>query len=347
MKHTKSKPSSAREKLPRFNHYVPQFILRRFAHAGKICIFDKHTKQEFKLPTDRAMGEKDYNNVHFNDAVVSFENKFTHLENIAAPIIAKIIGAKNIDFLTPTDTAALHCFLIVQYMRSKSRRLDQDAIMKEIRRRWPEAPVNPQPDLISDFELTKYSALQMTFNKMEDLVKPLVFKHMFLMVRDCKEEVYISDNPLVMHNQNDFGPYGNIGIAVPGIEIYYPLSPDLVLALICPTSLQTIEEAQREAEKTVSSYFASKVISAVGISQNEMATWERHRNEIRRSKDYYRLMKDKRLVPMDSKNLLFLNSLQLSSSHRFIAAIKSDFHFARKALAERPHWKEGIRLKVA
>jgi Protein of unknown function (DUF4238) len=73
--------SGASDQMPRFNHYVPKFILNNFASAGTICVFDKHTQREFKLPSSRAMGEKDFNNVAFNDAVVvSFEDRFTFIE---------------------------------------------------------------------------------------------------------------------------------------------------------------------------------------------------------------------------------------------------------------------------
>jgi len=40
---------------------------------------------------------------------------------------------------------------------------------------------------------------------------------------------YLGDNPvLALNNTRDFGPYGNIGLAVPGIEIYLPLTSDLL-----------------------------------------------------------------------------------------------------------------------
>src|SRR5437867_1963888 len=35
---------------------------------------------------------------------------------------------------------------------------------------------------------------------------------------------YLGDNPVCLHNARTFGPYGNLGLAVPGIEIYLPLS---------------------------------------------------------------------------------------------------------------------------
>src|ERR1700726_2742513 len=67
----------ADEKLPRYNHYVPRFILDNFALNGQLSIFDKHTLKRFRLPPYRAMGEKDFNNVRVGADILSFENKFT------------------------------------------------------------------------------------------------------------------------------------------------------------------------------------------------------------------------------------------------------------------------------
>lgn len=337
---------NASEALPRFNHSVPEFILNRFAVDGKICVFDKHTLKAFRLPPRRAMGERDFHNVRVDDAIISFENRFTYFENLTAPIIAEIIREKTLDRLGPMDIATLNMFVILQLSRSKSRRVDQTAITAEIRRRWPDIEINPTPDRLEDAEFEKLSSLKITFDTLEELTKPLVTKHTFLMVRNCRDDLYISDSPVVMHNPRTFGPYGNIGIAVPGIEIYFPLSPDVVLGYFCPSSLRRIEEEQVQAEKRVSTFFGTRVLSPEGISRLEIHHLDQMRAEIRRSKDYYHLLKQSRLVPIDSEGVLFLNSLQVGTSYRFVAAARSNFSFVKKALSERPHWKEGRRIKV-
>jgi hypothetical protein len=337
---------SAKEAMPRFNHSVPEFILNRFASSGKICVFDKHSQKAFKLPPRRAMGERDFHNVHIDDAVISFENKFTHVENLAAPIIAQIVERKALDRLTPMDIATLNMFVALQLSRSKSRRMDQNTITTEVRRRWPEIEINPAPERIDDWEFEKLSALKITFDNLAELTKPLVLKHMFLMVRDCRDDIYISDAPVVMHNAKTFGPYGNLGLAVPGVEIYFPLSPDVVLAYFCPSLMKETEEQQAEAERRISAAFAAQILSRTGISRAEILRFEQMRTEVKRSKDYFRLVKENRVAPMDSQNVLFLNSLQVRASYRFVAAARPNFSFARKALSERPHWKEGLRVKV-
>jgi hypothetical protein len=59
------------------------------------------------------------------------------------------------------------------------------------------------------------------------------------------------------------------------------------------------------------------------------------------------VIKNERLVPMSSENLLFLNSLQVLGSFRYLACRKSYFDFAIRALSEKPHWKQGVGIEVA
>ena len=339
--------SKSDDPMPRFNHSVPEFVLNHFAKDGQICVFDKHSLKNFKLPPYRAMGERDFNNVYIDDVVVSFENRFCHVENLAAPIISKIVREKSLSHLSPMELGTLHIFTALQLVRSKSRRLDHDATTQEIKRRWPEAEINPFPGRIEDSELTKLSSLKFAFDNLDKLAEPLIVKHSFLMILDCTDDLYISDNPVVMHNARTFGPYGNLGLAVPGIEIYFPLSPNVVLAYFCPSTLKQIEEELRRAEEQVSSFFATKMLSRTGMSATDTADLNEMRAEIKRSRDYYYLLKEHRTVPMDGQNVLFLNSLQMRSSYRFVAASRPNFSFAKKSLSERPHWKEGMRVKVS
>jgi hypothetical protein len=55
-----------------------------------------------------------------------------------------------------------------------------------------------------------------------------------------KSPFIIGDNPLALQNAIDMGPYGNLGLAVKGIEIYLPLSPVRALAIWCPSHKQAI-----------------------------------------------------------------------------------------------------------
>jgi hypothetical protein len=312
-----------------------------------LSILDKHTLRQFKLPPYRAMGEKDFTNVRIGDEVLSYEDKFTFIEDQAAPVIAQIVQRRSLAFLNPMDEAILHTFVVVQLLRSKRRRLDQAAISGEIRKRWPEAELNPLKENMADQEFEKFSTLNMTFSKLDELTSTLVSKHSYLMIKSCPDELYISDNPMVIHNSKQYGPYGNIGLAVPHIEIYYPLSSEVVLAYMCPLTMKETEERHCAFDAEVNSLFSRKFMSPKGLSLADRLKIEANRIEIQRAKNHYAMIKNERLIPISSENLLFLNSLQVLSSFRYLACRTRDFTFAIRALSERPHWKEGVGIQVA
>jgi hypothetical protein len=336
-----------RQKLPRYNHSVPQFLLNRFARKGQLWIFDKHTQKEFKLPPHRAMVERDSNNVATADIIISFENRFTFLENKAAPVIEKIVASRSLQNLTPMELATLHTFVVLQHLRSKSWRVNQDSVTNEIKKRWPEVKTNPHPDLIEESALAKLSWLKSAFDNLGEYSAILSSKHCFLMVKDCADDTYISDTPVVMHNHREFRRYGNIGLAVPGIEIYCPLSPDVTLAYFCRTLLAEMEKVHEEAHGKISSFFGTKFLSRNGLSKKDLEALTGAKAEVARAKMYYRLIQNERIVSADSANILFLNSLQVAWSYRHLAASKREFAFARKALSERPHWTQGRRITVS
>lgn len=342
----KARPAQLNEKLPRYNHYVPRFILENFAENGQLSIFDKHTLKQFKLPPYRAMGERDFNNVVVEDGVLSFENRFTHLEDLAAPVISRIVRQKSLLGLTPMQVATLHTFVVTQLLRSKRRRLDQALVNSEIKKRWPDVEVNPLKESMADNDFEKFFSLEFIFNNLNELASALVAKHLFLMVKACEGELYISDNPMVMHNSKDYGPYGNIGLAVPHIEIYYPLSAETVLAYMCPLTMKETKEAHAAAEREVNALFSRFFLSPAGLTSAHKAEIKRLRSEIDRAKTYFAMIEVERTVPITSENLQFLNSLQVSRSFRYLACRKNDFTFATSALSEKPNWKEGIGIKI-
>ncbi|MGJ4889719.1 DUF4238 domain-containing protein [Bradyrhizobium sp. HKCCYLRH3099] len=336
-----------RTNFPRFNHYVPRFILENFAHKGQLSIFDKHTQKRFKLPPYRAMGEKDFTNVNITNRLVSFEDKFTSIEDKAAPVVSKLLREQSLSPLSATEAEMLHRLVIVQLLRSKRRRIDQMTVTANIRRRWPDIHTNPVKEKIDDEELEKLFSLDFTFSKLDDFTSTLLSKHCYLMIRDCAGDLYISDDPIVFHNSKQYGPYGNIGLLVPHIEIYFPLSPEIALAYMCRSSVEEIRREQTEAESKIGATFGRLFLSSTGITASDKLILERARAELERAKSYQSMILNERVAPMNSENLLFLNSLQIRSSVRYIACQNDNFAFAIKALAEKPHWKEGVGVSIA
>ena len=55
-----------------------------------------------------------------------------------------------------------------------------------------------------------------------------------LFINKTNLTLWTSDHPVTRYNSIDFGPYGNLGLLCKGIEIYFPLSPDISLCVCDP-----------------------------------------------------------------------------------------------------------------
>ncbi|MER9965560.1 DUF4238 domain-containing protein [Mesorhizobium sp. M0060] len=81
----------------KLHHYVPQFMLRRFAierRPGKYFanVFDKSTGRAFPANIDGLFGETHFNRVNTPFGVVSVEGNMASIESAAAPVIVTVIA---------------------------------------------------------------------------------------------------------------------------------------------------------------------------------------------------------------------------------------------------------------
>lgn len=61
--------------------------------------------------------------------------------------------------------------------------------------------------------------------------------------------LWTSDNPITRWNPNDLGLYGNMGFLSRGIEIHFPLSPDLSLCICDPVQYAAIPSTNDAIDK--------------------------------------------------------------------------------------------------
>ncbi len=144
--------------------------------------------------------------------------------------------------------------------------------------------------------------------------------------------LYISDNPFTLHNQNDYGPYGNIGVGVKGIEIYFPISSCYTLGLLC----QTIGEEYRKA------YYNIQILENFGSRS--------HKTPIKYPKDTRLLCEGVvlgRPIPLAEDNVTMFNSLQVGYSSRFVYCRENKFSLVQKMIDDNPKYKEGFKLTVS
>ena len=161
---------------------------------------------------------------------------------------------------------------------------------------------------------------------------PYFFAKSWLLFQTSKRHpFYISDNPITMQNMNDFGFYGNIGLAVKGIEIYFPFSKTLTLALFCPS----IEESLRESYRK---YQLLKKLNPLLLAQHL-----KNPHYLEETMAGFLHKKTVRFIP---DNVTNHNSLQVKYASRFIFSSTEDFSLAEEMISKHPNLKEGPKVKV-
>ena len=99
-----------------------------------------------------------------------------------------------------------------------------------------------ESDVKLDFDETPLRELWMSsFFNAPKIAPILLDKIWFLLESDNK--FFTSDHPVVKQNYLNNNPYrGTLGLRSEGIEIYFPLSPSLALALYCEKSYVILKD---------------------------------------------------------------------------------------------------------
>jgi hypothetical protein len=315
--------------ISRIQHYVPQFILKRFSQNEQICTFDKWTEKTFCTNIKNVCAEKDFYNIQFDDTIASIEPSLSNLETQAATVIDKLIKSQNIKVLSKEDKYVLAVFLTAQLFRSKSHRERLIHTSKEfaeaLRKRGCE------PDKVEGYkELNDHDAKRMSMRLMQemgDFYPHFLDKDWILYKPNAKETLYISDNPLTFQNNNDYGWCGNIGLAVKGIEMYFPLTPKLSLGIFCKSIMKQIGETLFK-------------VNLAPIYSPTLLTAKQNLEAI------YKPFRAGDPLLLNTQNVVNQNSLQVKYSERFVFSYTNDFKVVKQMLSKYPKCKNGIRPKV-
>ena len=293
------------------HHYVPQAILRRFSADSaqtQVYVFDKARMKSFPSSIRDAGCENYFNTVEVEGQTVSFEGLFQTNDDQLARLLEIIVSSRSLAVLIPQDRAALSEVVAAQIVRTKLLRTTIRSIAEQLSRSLREAGFDPREvdgfSIPTDQE-TRRAALA-SFLDLRRIVAALQEKRPILIHGSDSTLFWTSDNPVVLHNSF---PYGEQGLNSPGIEIYFPISSELVLGFFCPS----IEHKIRQ-------------LLALGHPDLNREKYTK----------IYKALQGGDSVPAESDTSLFLNSLQVLRSSRFLYAPSDDFEQARKLLDRHP-----------
>ena len=163
-------------------------------------------------------------------------------------------------------------------------------------------------------------------NAPENFAPALIAKDWLLTRTGSACSYIIGDHPLVMHNSRDHGLRWNLGLSVQGIEIYFPLSPQLTLGMMCESHRWDFESGlRRMSRKDRRDPCLQKGLSI--------------------ARDFIRAVQSGQSASMDPQNVEFLNSLQGARAERFLFSCEGNFSVAEKMIAANSHLRRGPALR--
>jgi hypothetical protein len=302
--HRMSRPSQK-------HHFVPQAQLRHFAADPErrfLFVFDKRTDRSYRTSILNAGSQNDFNSVTLPGGKWNFEHLFQEVDSRSARLVAEIISRHSLAWLTEDDRLALADLFATQLLRTQFSRTTRKHLVEQLREITREIGYdpddNPQLAMPSDAAL-RLGAVR-AFLDRQAHASELLRLVPALYAAGGEGRFILSDHPIARTNAF---PYGDIGLASPGVLVLLPISPELAIALHCPTIVQRYE-----------------LVEAADIEPKRKARMLRYRDGLRGGEP----------IAIDDEMVLSLNGLQVSQSARYLYSHVDAFDFAREILTRRP-----------
>ena len=327
-------------------HYVPKLLLRGFlsgdpkrAVKEQVHVLDLDTEKSFPTSIDNIMGERRFNEFWIDDDMLATIEPWTgRIESHLAPIIERIRAEKTLE-RTPEEIANLAFLMAFQFVRTKGMRLMPERIDAQLRRHVKRMGFNPAKvdGLMNlDEDGLKKEHIRHQVQNLEKYVEIIAEKEFFLMTPPDGRSFYIGDHPVVLHNDEPRTVHtGHLGIGAAYIQIYLPLSSDVLLCAYDKAVLGQMMKASDEVRnKEVAGYALSKLIAGE-ISAAQM----KHAVDAARDLDpvaaMIKAIRAGLPIAVGPEQVQCYNSLQAFFAHRFVIDPDDTFAVARDMIGER------------
>lgn len=322
----------------KIQHYVPKFLLRNFGTGKKdhVWVFDKNSGRTFQTNAKNVASENRFYDFELNGESHSIEHGLSVIESHAKIVIDKILHEDSLSSLNSLEKANLASFLAIQFIRTKSFRLQWAELPKILRKKIDGMGIDVAPDsqaasLIQDptENQIKLDCTRMILDAPKMFGPHFLDKAWILAKTTNNHPFIISDNPISLQNQIDMGPYGNLGLAVRGIEVYLPLSSTRALAMWCPSLVSQIMKSAETLRRIPKAILEKKFGNSEGILAIDTA------------------VRTGSTLMYEPQHVINFNALQVSRSERYLFSIKNEFSLAEKMISDHPQLRVGPRLEAS
>ncbi len=295
--------------------------------AEKIWVFDKLNDSVFETNIRNVTARAGFYQIDDGLNPVSMELALSVLEGKVSQPLADIIKQRGLSGLTSESRKWLLLFCTMQFVRVANLREKighSTAVLQKkiVALGYDENAASGYGPMTADD--LKFQSLGFMVRSLQEFPQHFANKVCFLLETTSDKPFFISDNPIALHNENDFGPYGNLGLAVPGIEIYFPLTPTLTLTFW---------------DTAVADGLAAKFAEAQKIRHQDTET-------ANLGESLLNAARTGNAAPCGAEAVSFLNSLQVINASRFVMSAKSDFSLAKLMISNDPRLRDPPMWKI-
>lgn len=330
----------AKRGIAKVQHYVPQFLLRNFSHGKKdhVHVFDKRTRKSFPTNVKNIASESRFYDFELEGHKLTVEPSLSSIEAKVKPLLQRLLDLDNLSALSVNDRDLLSAFFSIQLARTRYFR-EQWRSLPEMLGQKLRAMTENEGQLknveeymrVPDENETKAETIKFMMSAPKDFAVHFARKTWVLLKTEKKTPFVIGDNPLALQNMNDMGPRGNLGLAVPGIEIYFPLSPTRALGLWCQSHEELIRKGVqklRSLSQAVPNLVAAIISDPPRIEQTLIA------------------IESGCPLLYGRENVVNFNSLQVHYSERFVFSCSDNFDLVLEMLSDHPELEAGPRVQM-
>lgn len=332
-------------------HYVPKFILRNFLANEKreqVHVFRKPTQKGFTTSIDNIMAERRFHEFHVDDDVIaSFEGAVCRIEDTLLPTYRAVVERGSLNG-SAEERLNLVSFIAFQLSRTRAQR----DLFENMQQQLGEHLAKHGGSL-EDLGFQPQTEAERTIQHLRFMeeatpgfVDAMMDKDLALMKAPPGRSFYLSDNPVVLHNDKGKDSlYGNLGLAVEGIQIYLPLSADLMLCAWCPSLMAGMREQDAGDKRRLASVMLAPFMGKIPANDYLQKQLDKLRPLMKSRETWIKHVDEGTPMVLSSENMDFHNSLQVMSASQHIVCKYADFALARRFMIENPHHK-GFNFRI-
>lgn len=315
--------------------------------TDKLHMFDKHTARKLPGPTavNKLCKEGGFYTADAPHGLVSVESAFHELEDEYRAVAGKVVAARSLTDLTDAEFGTLVGFVCVQYLRVPRLRKAFEQLTTLVADKA--RAIAPGAPNLQDFELTenelRVQHLAAIAGVSVDATRLLSSYNWLVMETEASDPLWTSDCPVVMHN-DEKGFYAGLGFGSPGIQIYFPLTPTLMLACWHPVVVGRFLAEHEPARKQLAQMNAEHLLRVGGDRVRLAAAIAKLEKAIQPIEIIVNAIKARGSVRLSADNVLHFNWLQFQWSYRFLLCATGNFDEAVKMLSKYPDLKTGIAI---